>query len=96
VSLTKKAAALVNQMESATVDNVLPHLPGYTRTQVRRALKAALDQGLIDSDDRLRQESRPHRATGKPRGAMPTTYRAIKKQYRPVASVWHFAQLQAA
>jgi hypothetical protein len=98
MSATRTAAALIIARGQGTADDILPHMPGHTRAQVRSALKAAADQGLIDSDGRQRQEGRPHRATGKPRGARATVYRkkAPQQQYSQVASVWHYANQEAS
>lgn len=93
-STTQKAAALVIELQSATVDDLLPRMPGKTRAQVIRALKAAKDAGLIDSERTPRPPKGAHRTTGKPR-AYPNTYRplAFKKPARPPSSVWDFAGL---
>jgi hypothetical protein len=87
ISTTKKVAALVIEMKSATVDDLLPLMPGKTRAQVFRALKAAKDARLIDSDG--------HQPPKGSQGSPPTTYRpiAFKKPARPASSVWDFAGL---
>lgn len=87
MSIAAEAAALVKQRGAANVDDLMPDMPGYTRSQVLRALKTALDAGLIDSDG----------WTGPSHGgSKPATYRAIKKTSNPrVASVWELAGMNA-
>lgn len=86
MSTTQKAAALVIELQSATVDDLLPRMPGKTRAQVQRALLAAKDARLIDSDG--------HKPPKGSRGSPPATYRpAFKKPDRPAISVWDFAGL---
>jgi hypothetical protein len=94
MSLTREVAALIDEIGSGTADDLLPHFDGRTRAQVRAALKAAWAAGLIDSDGRQRNPNRPHRATGRPRGSLPTTYRRIKKEpaHQRIASVWDLAK----
>lgn len=89
MSLARQAADLVKA--PVTVDALLPHFPGHTREQVRRALKAAADMGLIDAQ-RPEPKPRAHRATGQPKGARPTVYRpVVERTYRRVASVFELA-----
>lgn len=91
MSTTRQAAALVNTLGCVTVDDLMPHMPGHTREQVRRALKAAKDAGLIDGE-RPESKPRPHRRTGQPKGAKPTVYRpVVERVYRRVSSVFELA-----
>lgn len=87
MNLTREAAALVIAAGAATVDDLMPKLEGFTRQQVMRALKAATDAGLIESDG----------WTGpRPGGSTPATYRAIRpRRSRPAASVWELARAPA-
>ena len=91
MSLVRQAVDLVKARGSATVDALMPHFPGHTREQVRRALKAAADMGLINAQ-RPESKQRPHRATGRPKGAKPTVYKpVVERTYRRVASVFELA-----
>lgn len=88
MSATQSAAALIIERGFGDVDDILPSMPGHTRAQVFRALKAAADQGLIECDG----------WTG-PRhgGSKPATYRAKrpKTTSRPVRSVFELAACEA-
>lgn len=89
MSITKQAVAVINRLGHGTVDDVLRQMPGYTRDQLRRALKHAAYIGLISTDGWCPQP----RGSSARRGSLPATYRAIKKtQSRPAASVWQFAE----
>lgn len=85
MSITREAAAIIDDLGAGTVDNVLPRMPGYTRTQVFRALKTAAYMGLIDTDG----------WTGpKHGGSTPTTYRRKKAHPRPrVSTVFDLAAM---
>jgi len=83
MSLTTRAAALVIEAGAATADDILPKMAPATRPQVLRALKAALDRGLIDSDG----WAGPSHG-----GSKPATYRAIRKApVRRVSFVFELA-----
>ena len=99
MSATQIAADLIIERGFGTVDDILPSMPGYTRDQVFRALQAAAARGLIECDGRRLPEGGPkkksHRATGRPRGSKPATYRAKRTARRPVRSVFELAACEA-
>jgi predicted enzyme involved in methoxymalonyl-ACP biosynthesis len=92
MSAIQTVTALIEEIGAGTVDDILADMEGYTRRQVIKALDNAAYAGLITCDGYAGARKGPGA-----RGSLPATYRAIKKtQSRPAASVWHFAQLQAA
>lgn len=83
MSLTREVAELIQARGFGTVDDILPDL-NCTRDQALRALKAALDRGLIDSDG----------WTGPSYGgSKPSTYRAKRTTVRPVSSVFELGAM---
>ena len=89
MSAIQTVTALIEELGCGTVDDLMPEMEGYTRTQVIAALQNAANAGLITCDG-YAGARKGHGA----RGALPSTYRAIVKQARarPAASVWHFAE----
>ena len=86
MSLAKTAAALIEEIGTGTVEDILPDMEDCTRAQVIKALQNARLEKLIECEG-----PGPRMSSG--RGSKPATYRAIRKTYvRPtVASVWDLA-----
>lgn len=85
MSIVQDAANLIAARGCATVDDILPDMPGCTRAQVIQALQWARYQGLLERDE-LRRKS----GDGAGRGtALPCLYRPRRKPM--VSSVWALA-----
>lgn len=85
MSATQEVVRLIERKGSATVDDLLPDMEGYTRAQVLNALSWAQYRGLIESAGLPRKKGE---GVGR-RTGLPATYRAVKKPI--VASVWDLA-----
>lgn len=86
MSATKAVAALIEELGSGTVDDILADMPGHTRQQVISALQRAAWAGLITCDGpaaRVRRGSKPGTYRAKPPAVTPT---------RAVRSVFELAQ----
>lgn len=81
-SLRSTVVVLVGKQGSATADDLLSQLPGYSRRQILSALQNARYAGLLDCDGpRL----------GGSTGRMPGIYRPVnagKPGRRALASIW--------
>lgn len=80
MSLRLKVVEMVVQRGCATEDHLMPHLPGYTRRQVRKALQNAAHLGFLWCEAAPKR-GRRHDA------ARPSTYWPGRKEADPLASV---------
>jgi hypothetical protein len=85
MSLTRRVADLIAELGEGTADDLVPHLPGYTRAQVQGALQNAAGRRLVVCDGRMQKGGkaspyRPGPALGGPLGCI-----------RPPASVFELA-----
>lgn len=89
MSAIQIVTALIEELGSGTVDDLMPEMEGYTRRQIIKALGNAAYEGHISCDGYAGSRKGPGGV-----GAKPATYRAIRKQTsaRPAASVWQFAE----
>jgi hypothetical protein len=99
MSLMRRVAAVIDDLGSANVDQVLPYFDGYTRKQILCAMQNAAEEGLIHSKGRIPRRGGPRN------GSMPAPYYpgpsarvAARKKVpardihcRPPASVWELA-----
>jgi hypothetical protein len=86
MSLASSVMTLMRRLECATVDDLCPHLPGYTRDQVMTAMQNARVLGLLTCEGH-----QPRRSAGGGRGSVPSTYRFVampthkERQPRPAS-----------
>lgn len=95
MSLMPKVEKLVRELGAATVDDLMPQFPGYTRKQIIKALQNCRKDGRLTSNGRQ---------TGS-HGNLPATYypaeqhkekRFCSVEWRQYPSVFHYAQGLAA
>lgn len=84
MTATEEVVRLIERRGSATVDDILPDMEGYTRDQVWAALRWATYTRKIACDGGSRKVGGSRKG-----GSLPATYRAVKKPI--VASVWDLA-----
>jgi hypothetical protein len=85
MSLVEQVIDLVERRGAATVDDLLPELSGYTRTQVISALNWARQTGRLSCDGLGPRRGR------KGGGSNPGTYRAVPRPR--INSVFALAQM---
>jgi hypothetical protein len=80
MSLIYTVVTLMRSLQSATVDDLYPMLPDYTREQVIKAMQNARQAGWLSCDGHQprRAEVPSKRATGVGRGSIPATYHFVQ------------------
>jgi hypothetical protein len=80
MSLVYTVVSLMQSARSATVDDLLPMLPDYSREQVIKAMQNARQAGWLSCDGHQprRADSPSKRATGVGRGSVPATYHFVQ------------------